>query len=109
LSEATRDILALMGLMEELKERPVPDTVSVPTVRCTIFEDNEGVVAIANLPKVRPRTKHINVRMHHFRGAVKDGRLLIKSMDTKDQLADITTKPLAHDLFVKLQERIMGW
>ena len=50
LSEATREILALMGLMEEIKGRTVPDTVSVPTVRCTIFEDNEGAVAIANLP-----------------------------------------------------------
>jgi hypothetical protein len=78
------------------------DAVGVPTVRCTIFKDNEGAVAIANLPKVRPRTKHINVRMHHFRGAVKDGRLLIRSIDTKDQLADIATKPLAYDLFVKL-------
>ena len=107
LSEATREILALMGLMEEIKGRTVPDTVSVPTVRCTIFEDNEGAVAIANLPKVRPRTKHINVRMHHFRGAVKDGRLLIRSIDTKDQLADIATKPLAYDLFVKLRKRIM--
>jgi hypothetical protein len=47
--------------------------------------------------------------MHHFRGAVKDDHLLIKTIDTKDQLADIATKPLAHDLFVKLRERIMGW
>jgi hypothetical protein len=110
LSESTREILALMGLMEEMKGRTVPDTVSVPTVRCTIFEYNEGALAIANLPKVRSRTKHINVRMHHFfTGAFKDDCLLIKSIDTKDQLADIATKSLAHDLFVKLRERIMGW
>ena len=88
--------------MEELKARSVPATVSIPTVRCTIFKDNcEEVVAIANLPKVRPRTKHINVRVH--------GRLLIKSINTKDQLADLQAKPLAHDLFMKLRAIIMGW
>jgi hypothetical protein len=70
LSEAAREVLWLMGLMKEVKERIVSDVESVPTIRCTMFEDNEGAKAMAMVPKLRPRTKHINVKMHHFRAAV---------------------------------------
>lgn len=109
LSEAAREVLGLMGLMDEVKARMSPETIKIPTVRCTMFEDNEGALAIANVPKVRPRTKHINIRMHHFRSQVKSGRLKVLPVDTSDQLGDIATKPLAEPIFVSLRERIMGW
>ena len=109
LSEAAWEVLWLMGLMTEVKTKLLPDTVDTPTIKCTIFEDNEGALAMAKLPKMRPRTKHINGRMHHFRSAVKDGRLSISAIDTADQLADIATKPLAKDLFERLRLEIMGW
>ena len=95
--------------MTEVKERVVPETIRIPTIRCTVFDDNEGAKAMATVPKMRPRTKHINGRMHHFRGAVASGRLKIESIDTSDQLADIGAKPLANDLFTRLRGRIMGW
>ena len=109
LSEGTREVLWLMGLMTEVKEKLAPETVDIPTIRCTVFEDNEGAKAMAIVPKMRPRTKHINGRMHHFCGAVALGILKIESIDTADQLADIGTKPLARNLFVKLRKEIMGW
>jgi hypothetical protein len=58
---------------------------------------------------VPSRTKHINGRMHHFRGAVASGKIKIESIDTTNQLADVGTKPLAKDLFTRLQKEIMGW
>ena len=109
LSEAAREVLWLMGLMTEVREKIVPETVTVPTIRCTIFEDNEGAKVMATIPKLRPRTKHINVRMHHFRGAVASGIIKVESIDTTEQLADIATKPLAKDLFTRLRRKIMGW
>jgi hypothetical protein len=109
LSEAAREVLWLMGLMTEVKERMSPETINIPTIKCTIFEDNEGAKAMATVPKMRPRTKHINGRMHHFRSAVSSGKLAIESIDTSDQLADIGTKPLAKDLFTRLRKEIMGW
>jgi hypothetical protein len=35
------------------------------------------------------------VKYHHFRTAVQQGFLLVKRVDTLEQLADIFTKPLA--------------
>ena len=106
LSEANGEVLWLMGLMTEVKEHLVPETINIPTVRCTVFEDNEGAKAMATVPKMRPRTKHINGRMHHFRGAVASGKLKIESIDTSDQVTDIATKPLAKDMFTRLRREI---
>ena len=58
-----------MGLMEEVKASMVAETGTIPTIKCTMFEDNKDAKAMATIPKMRPRTKHINGRMHHFRGA----------------------------------------
>ena len=87
LSEATREVLWLMGLTNEVKERLVPGSINIPTIKYTIFEDNEGAKAMATVPKMRPRTKHINGRMHLFRSAVASRKLKIESINTEDQLA----------------------
>jgi hypothetical protein len=67
--------------------------------QCTIFEDNEGAKAMATVPKMRPRTKHINGQMHHFWSAVSSRKRAIESIDTSNQLANLGTMPLAKDLF----------
>jgi len=39
---------------------------ATPKIHCKVFEDNEGAIEIANVPKMRPRTKHLNIKYHHF-------------------------------------------
>jgi hypothetical protein len=43
-------------------------------------------------PKMRPITKHINTKYHHFRQQVQEGRIVIEAIGTEDMLADILTK-----------------
>jgi len=109
LSENTRTLLPLMDLLEEGKAFGVPIYSTTPIVRCKIFEDNAGALELANVPKMRPRTRHINQKYHHFRSHVKSGRLKVLAIDTKDQLADQFTKGLGVELFQKLRLRVMGW
>ena len=93
LSTAAREVLPLRELIIELKtilDIPQADL----KIRCTLFEDNKGAEELAKVPKNRPRTKHIAVKYHHFRTAVQQGYLLVKRVDTLEQLADIFTKPL---------------
>ena len=78
-------------------------------IKCTLFEDNKGAEELANIPKNRPRTKHIAVKYHHFREAVKSKILMVERVDTTDQLADIFTKPLAKIPLEYLRKKIMGW
>jgi hypothetical protein len=44
-----------------------------PYVYCKVFEDNSGALELARLPKLRPRSKHINVCYHHFREHIETG------------------------------------
>jgi hypothetical protein len=82
---------------------------ATPTVHCKAFEDNSGALEMAQTPKMRPRTKHLNIKYHHFREAVEDGLVTIHSIGTKDQLADIFTKPLPEAMFQNLRMKIMNW
>ena len=60
-------------------------------------------------PKFTPKTKHIAIKYHHFRKHAADKTMSISPIDTKDQLADIFTKPLDRVIFRKLLLILMGW
>ena len=66
MSQALRDIIPIMGLLQEMRERGFKVLCTDPYVYCKVFEDNSGALELARLPKLRPRTKHINVCYHHF-------------------------------------------
>ncbi|MFN9982742.1 MAG: Ty1/Copia family ribonuclease HI, partial [bacterium] len=75
----------------------------------TIFEDNKGCVELASAPRMRPRTRHIGLKNNHFRSHVDLGHLTIQWIDTKNQLADIFTKPLEAASFITLRQTLQGW
>jgi hypothetical protein len=82
-----------------MRERNFNVLCTEPYVYCKVFEDNSGALKLARLPKLRPRTKHINVCYHHFREHVRKELIKIFPVDTKDQIADALTKPLAQNDF----------
>jgi hypothetical protein len=64
---------------------------------------------MARVHKFRPRTKHINVKLHHFRDYVERGEITIHPIPSKDQLADYLTKPLDEASLQRLRGLVMGW
>lgn len=109
LSQSLRDAIPIMRLLQELKDLNFQEEYLKPKVHCKVFEDNTGALTLATAPKMRPRTKHINLVYHHFREEVRKGTIEILSMKTDEQRADIFTKPLAQNLFQKFRKQIMGW
>ena len=109
LSQALREVIPVINLLTEMKENNIATVSAVPNVYCKAFEDNSGALELAKTPKMRPRTKHINLVYHHFREHVCKRIIQLFPIDTTNQLADIFTKPLPRDLFVKFREKIMGW
>jgi hypothetical protein len=67
MSQALRDVIPVMNLVQEMRERNFKVICIKPYVYCKVFEDNAGALELARLPKLRPRTKHISVCYHHFR------------------------------------------
>ena len=102
-------MIPVINLLQELKTRGFPIDTSKPRVRCKLFKDNSGAIEMAKVPKMRPRTKHINIRYHHFRSFVKDKIISILKIDTADQPTDMMTKPVPLSVLIKHRKKIMGW
>ena len=66
LSTGLREVIPLMGILKEARENGLHVEDLPLKVHCTVFEDNSGALELARLPKMRPRTKHINQAFHHF-------------------------------------------
>ena len=110
LSESLREVINLMQLMAETETRLRWKVgKEPPKVHCKVFEDNSGALEMARLPKMRPRTKHVCVRMHHFKEHVRTGKVTIHKIPTQHQLADIATKAQPRDLFQSQRESLMQW
>ena len=99
MSQALKDIIPITGLLQEMREQDFKVLCTKPYVCCKIFEDNSGALELARFPKLCPRTTHINVCYHNFREHVRKGLIKIFPVDTKDQIADALTKPLAQNVF----------
>ncbi|KAL7501805.1 hypothetical protein ACHAXN_000026, partial [Cyclotella atomus] len=99
MSMALRDVIPIMALLVEMRERGHRVICEKPVVYCKIFEDNSGALELARLPKLHPQTKHINVCYHHFCEHVRIGLIKILPVSTDDQIAGFLTKPLAQNLF----------
>ena len=109
LSYALRETIPIMQLLNEIKDKGFAVKGTTPTIHCEVFEDNSGALEIATNHKFRPRTKHMNVRLHHFRDCVSRGEITIHKIDTEEQPADILTKPLGKELLVRHRKRLCGW
>ena len=109
LSQALREVIPLMQLINEAKQHGINIQGNQAKVRCTIFEDNAGTTEFAWVPKMCPRMKHLNIKYHHFWEHVKWGTILIWLTTSEWQIMDIITEPLHLLLFNQHHKWIMGW
>ena len=109
LSYALREAIPIMELLNELDKYGFIQDLQTPRIYCEVFEDNTGALEMAQIHKYRPRTKHLNAKLHHFRKYVNDGLIKMRKIGSGDQQADYLTKPLSHHTLVRLRRMVMGW
>ena len=108
LSQAMRELIPFMRFLIEISAY-IHLNLPKPEVYCKVFEDNESCIKITKSEKYTPRTKHIALKYHHFRSFVKRDIIRILPISTKEQLADMLTKPLEIPTFEYLRKRLCGW
>ena len=96
-STASTQALWLARLLGDLLGR---DTEAVE-----LRVDSKSALALAKNPVFHERSKHIRVRYHFIRGCLEDGSIKASYINTKDQLADLLTKPLGRIKFLELCSR----
>jgi hypothetical protein len=68
--------------------------------------DNESAIRMADNPVEHSRTKHIDIQYHFLRDHLQRWGIEIAYVNTKNQLADIFTKPLDEKTFSKLRNEL---
>ena len=108
LSQSMRDLLPLRTLTVELLGTLHTEFEGTLT-HSTVFEDNNGTIVLATAPQMTPRSKHIGIKYHFFREAVRTKEVHIERIDSENQKADIFTKGLTQEKFEKMRKLLMGW
>ena len=90
-ANATAELIWVQSLLQELGI----SQAQPPVLWC----DNIGATYLSANPVFHARTKHIEVDYHFVRERVAQKLLQIKFISSKDQLADIFTKPLSQPQF----------
>ena len=111
LSACLQDVIVIRRLLGKLRDFCLLGSDSPTVCRCTVFEDNKGCIELANAPKMRPRTRHISTKYHHFRSKVgkEPGQIQIKYIETDEQIADQFTKALTTKKFEYFRKKLIGW
>jgi hypothetical protein len=111
LSTAMREVIPLNALVKVMSEALHLDDKTMTSFKTTIWEDNNGALALANLDPGQhtPRSKHYDIKVHWFRSHLKPNEVVVEKIDTSLQKADIFTKPLTVEIFVRLRKLLLGW
>ena len=65
-------------------------------IKYKTFEDNMSCISLATSHKTRPRTKHLCIKLHNLPSYVVNTIISIEYIPTKDQIAEIFTKPVMY-------------
>ena len=57
-------------------------------------------------PIMHSKTKHIPIKYHYLREQVSQKDVKLEYIDTKEQIADIFTKPLPKEAFERLRKKM---
>jgi hypothetical protein len=71
-----------------------------------IYCDNNSAIKLSKNPVLHGRSKHIDVRFHFLRDLTRDGVVELVYCNTQEQIADIMTKPLKLEAFLKLRDKL---
>lgn len=111
LCTAMKEVIPLQELLKTFKHGVGLPSDFHTTFKTTVWEDNNGALTLANLDPGQntPRSKFYDIKKHWFRSHLKPKRIEVKKIDTKDQKADLFTKPLNTVLFERLRQLLCGW
>ena len=74
--------------------------------RTEICVDNKSAIALAKNSIFHDRSKHIDTRYHYIRECVASSEVQLKFVKSRDQIADVFTKPSKTKKFVRLRQSL---
>ena len=90
-TQACKEAIWIQRLLEELGHKQQ---------KIYVYCDSQSALHIVRNPAFHSRTKHIGVQYHFVREVVEDESVDLQKIHTKENLANILTKPINIDKFV---------
>lgn len=108
LSTTDAEYMAACHVVKEVIrfKRLIKDLSGIQQFATTLYLDNQSAIELIKNPVFHKRTKHIDIRFHYIRERYADKEFQLEYVNTKEQTADIFTKPLTRLLFEQHRRRI---
>eukprot|EP00253_Pinus_taeda_P028633 PITA_28633 len=84
----------LLWMMQTLQDFQITCTPPI-----SILCDNTSAINISKNPVMHSKTKHIPIKYHFLRKQVIEQKVKLEYVPSKEQVADILTKPLPRETF----------
>ena len=109
LSHSVRALIPLTSLIKEVIDNLGINCENLNFLSSsTVYEDNNGAIVVVTSPRMTPSSKHIAVRYPWFRHHVGK-EFVIRKIKSESQKADIFTKGLRGQIFVRIGKLLCGW
>ena len=84
-SDDSKEAISLKGLLDEIGRT---------RERVNVLCDSQSAIHLATNLSYHNKTNHIDVRYHFLRHVIDGGKVALKKVHTRENCADIFTKPL---------------
>jgi hypothetical protein len=72
-----------------------------------LLTDNQSAIDLSKNPEYHARSKHIDIQYHYVREIIQSGQVSLKYVSTKNNIADVLTKPLSPAIFDKFKDSLV--
>jgi hypothetical protein len=105
LAHITSEVKWIISWFSEFSE--ITNHVITLILPVTIMIDSTAAIQIASNESHHNKTKHINLRYHFVKDEIYTGNIILKWVDTKEQLADLLTKKLSSAVHINLTNQLL--
>jgi len=98
---ATSCCIQLLWMMQTLQDFQITCTPPI-----SIICDNISAISISKNPFMHSKTKHIPIKYHFLQEQVLEQKVNLEYVPSKEQVADILTKPLPRETFEYLKQKL---
>jgi hypothetical protein len=100
LKEAIKEFVWLSSLFNEI------DSLKTCNSK-VLLTDNQSAIDLSKNPEYHARSKHIDIQYHYVREVIQNGQVTLKYVPTKENIADVFTKPLSPAIFNRFKDSLV--